>query len=130
MNFVAIVVSWGSLTSRSCAGALDIHSVVFSPGETFGPQRVWKVPFWSGGSGSVRRMAGWPWHMDCLFRDMHIRPGFVWILGLALGCGTANNHESGKVPSGEAAKDPAPAPPPADPPPSAAAPTKETPGNA
>jgi glucose/arabinose dehydrogenase len=47
---------------------------------------------------------------------MNHRLGMISVLGLALGCGTANNHESGKIPSA----DPAPAPPPSEPPPSAA----------
>jgi hypothetical protein len=49
---------------------------------------------------------------------MKVDMGMISVLGLALGCGTANNHETGKVPSAERAPDPTP--PPAAPPPSAA----------
>ena len=60
---------------------------------------------------------------------MNVKMGMISVLGLALGCGTANNHESGKVPSAQRAPDPTPAPPPAEPPPSAANTKAKPPGN-
>lgn len=51
---------------------------------------------------------------------MNLKMGMISVLGLALGCGTANNHETGKVPSADPTSEPEPTPPPADPPPSAA----------
>lgn len=53
---------------------------------------------------------------------MNSRSGITLLLGLALGCGSANRH--GKVPGAERA-DPPPAAPPAEPPPSAAEPAQQ-----